>query len=247
MSHAADKIGAGPPPGDATSTGPRPIGVPEGYLAPGGRGRVPFKGFGVPGTYQRPPVGPRYFEGDDWLPATLSLEERAQLQQAMLSAGVYDKNDVVRFGLWDATSRKAYRSVLELANGSGLSVGDALRSWSRAAPAEEETSTRAPLVTRVSNPKDLARLADSVARKVIGRKADPATVARLTAEFQAAQAGEQRQAYNMAETGGQITEAQDPQSYMAERIRAEYGVEAGAHDLAEQGNEFFDLLAEVGE
>lgn len=247
MSHASDKIGAGPPPGDGgTTNAPKPIGVPNDYLAPGGRARAPFAGnWGAPKTYQRGPVGPRYYEGDDYLPATLSLEERAQLQRAMLAAGVYDRNDEVRFGLWDATSRKAYRSVLELANGSGLSVGDALRSWQRAAPAGEETSTRAPLVTRVSNPKDLARLADSVARKVIGRKADPAVVARFAAQFQAAQAAEQTAAYNAAGTGGQIVEAQDPQAFMADKIRAEYGVEASTQDLVGTTNEFFDLLAEV--
>ncbi|HUP68490.1 MAG TPA: hypothetical protein VM142_01620 [Acidimicrobiales bacterium] len=254
MSHAADKIGAGPPPGDASTTGPKPIGVPEGYAAPVTR---QVDRFARVGPFNANPYGtrpqrtitagmpPRYFDGDDYLPATLSVEERAQLQRAMLAAGVYSKNDVVRFGLWDDVSRKAYRQVLELANGSGLSVGDALRSWSRAAPAAEETSTRAPLVTRVSNPADLARLADSVARKVIGRKADPAVVARLAREFQATQAAEQTAAYNMAESGGQIVESQDPQAFMADRIRKEYQVEAAANDAAEVGAEFFKLLDEV--
>lgn len=246
MSHASDKIGAGPPPGDAgTTTGPSPIGVPEGYTVE----RTTTTNFerggprlGAVTTRQTP----RYFEGDDWLPATLSVEERAQLQRAMLAAGVYDANDAVRLGLWDATSRKAYRSVLELANGSGLSVGDALRAWSRAAPAEEETTTRKPLRIRVSDPRDLARLADSTARKVIGRKADPAVVARLAAEYQAVQAGEQRAYYNQEDTGGVTVEARDPQEFMAERIRQEYGVEAGARDMGLAANAFLEILDEVG-
>lgn len=246
MSPAADKIGAGPPPSDATTTGPNAIGVPNDYLAPGGRGRVPSRGFGVPSTYQRAPVGPRYFDGDDYAPATLRPEDRAVLQKAMLAAGVYDKNDEVGMGLWDEVSRKAYRRVLELANASGTTFSGALASWARTPPPEEATIQREPLRVKVTNPADLRLIAEGVSRRVIGRKADPATVARFVSAFQASQAQEQQNFYDDYETGGTTVETPSAEAFMAERIRKEYGAEAGAHDIADQMGAFGELLNEVG-
>ncbi|MDP9389132.1 MAG: hypothetical protein M3Q48_14735 [Actinomycetota bacterium] len=245
MSHLDDAIEAGPPPADADAKAPRPIGVPPGYVAPGQRVPVPRQRTFGPSRYQTPPVEPRYHEGHDYLPATLSVEDRAALQRAMLAAGVYDRNDRVRIGLWDDTSRQAYRRVLELANASGMDVGGALNAWARMPPAED-TVMRKPLTVRVANPADLRQVMRTASRRTMGRYASDEETEAFVSAFQAAQAQAQRAEYALDETGGVVTAPPDPATFAEQRIRELYPAEAFAADLADTGAEFFDLLDSIG-
>jgi len=246
-----------PPPAPAKKgTGHKPLGVPEDYIVnrpldPSNivdavRGDVaPVTG--APLTFAQPP---RYFTGDDLLPATLSPEKIALLQRDLVNAGLIGPKTKFRLGVWDDASRSAFRNLLEYANASGLDQKQALQRYGQAeqmggAGSDGAGSTRQPLVTKVTNPDDLRAVADTVARAKLGRKLAPDEVDRFVKAFQGREAGAQA-AYNADPTGGTVTDAPNPQAFLAQRIAKDYGVEAGAHDLAEQGNQFLDILHQVG-
>lgn len=93
----------------------QPIGVPAGYSA-----ERP-----APAPYARDmtqQVPARYFDGDDWAPASLPGPRIAELQRQMVAAGLIPRGASYRNGVWDDVSRSAYRQLLGEANGSGLSA-----------------------------------------------------------------------------------------------------------------------------
>lgn len=238
-----------PPAPPAESKGPSPLGVPENYTVPGGRSPVPIRGFGAPSTYQLPPQTPRYFEGHEFIPASFSPEKIAMLQREMATAGLIGPKTKFRVGLWDEPTRNAYKNLLEYANSAGLDERAAIKQYAQAQlldPSGEDGATRKPLTIKKSNPTDLFAIADTAARARLGRKLTDKEKAAMASAFQAQEVAEQTTDYNQAETGGTSIAAPSAQAFMAERIAKEYGVEAGAHDIAEQGNEFFQLLNEVG-
>lgn len=243
----ADELAeGGPPPPPAAANAPKPIGVPEGYT-------VPRRGL-VVDTYNAlspsaTTISPRYFVGDEWAPASLSAEDRARLQRAMVDAGVIPKGAKFRLGMWDETTRGAYVDLLSFANGAGLDVKAALGEYARMRDVygdPDEMAERQPLVTRLTNPDDLRSTFEVVARRKIGRKLRPEEAERFVKAYQTEEAGVQQQDYDLDETGGTVTEAPDPQAFLAERLAKEYGVEVGATAIAEQGADFLDLLDEVG-
>lgn len=244
----AAEIAAAPPPAPGT-TGPNPIGVPEGYTVPGRRAPIPFGAgqFG-PSTYQRPPIAPRYFDGDEWQPASLSAEDRARLQRAMVDAGVITKGTKFRLGIWDDASRGAYADLLAFANGAGLDAKAALAEYARMKTLydEEERAERQPLTVRLTNPDDLRGTFETVARRRIGRKLRPDESERFVKAYQAEEGAVQQRAYDLDETGGTVTDVANPQAFLAARLAREYGVEMGAVEIGDQLGEFGELLAEVG-
>lgn len=244
----AAEIAAAPPPPPGATTGPKPIGVPEGYVVDRPEFVPLLPGQMGPPTLASAATPPRYFDGDEWGPASLSAEDRARLQRAMVDAGVITKGTKFRLGIWDDASRGAYADLLAFANGAGLDARSALAEYARMAELydDEERAGRAPLVVRQSNPDDLRATFETVARRRMGRKLRPDEAERFVKAYQAEEATVQTQAYGAAETGGVVTDAPDPQAFLAAKLAREYGVEVGATAIAEQGNEFFQLLDEVG-
>lgn len=163
-----------------------PIGVPEMIRTPGGD-VLPFEANGVE---------PRYFEGDDWAPAAMSPEDRARLQRLMASAGIIPRGAEYREGLWDDTSRAAYRDVLTQANASGMTPQQVIAEW-----ANSSTVNRA-----AANPylaPDLASIQSdikAVFRKRLGRDLTDGELPALVSEALSLD----RQAYD---TNSAITEA----------------------------------------
>lgn len=236
-----------PPPPPSKASERSPLGVPDDYMASSPRRPAPFASRLGPKTYQPPPRPPRYFAGDELIPAALAPERVAAMQRALATAGLIGPKTKFRVGVWDDTTRNAYRNLLEFANVYGIDEAEALRRYA----SSEETdpsgdAERAPLVVRQSSPDDLRATFETVARRRIGRKLAPEEVERFVSAYQAEEAAVQTQAYGAAETGGTVTDVADPQAFLAAKLAKEYGVEVGATAIAEQGNEFFDLLKEVG-
>lgn len=252
---AADILSQGPPPGGAKK-GPKPLGVPEDFGAarpdPAGfredagnvlaRPRQPAPG----GTLAVPP---RYFEGDEWGPASLSAERRAYLQRSLVLAGFLDEDDEFQLGAYDAPTRRAYKELLEYANASGLDERGALEEAARTVaqfPKVGKVKERAPLTVRLTNPRDLAAVAGALSPRVIGRRATQGEIDALVQRFHAEEAAAQRTAYGAAETGGTVTEAPTATSFLEEALRETDPQGATHMDIVGVSNEFFDLLRSSG-
>lgn len=236
-----------PPPPPPDTNAPKPLGVPDGYLVE----RTTTTNFERGGprlgavTTSQPP---RYFDGHEFLPASFSPEKIAMLQRELATAGLIGPKTKFRVGLWDETTRNAYKNLLEYANAAGLDERAAIKRYAQAQlldPSGEEGPTRAPLTIKKSNPTDLYAIADVAARSKLGRKLTDKEKAAMASAFQAQEVAEQTTDYNQAETGGTSVAAPNAQAFMAERIAREYSVEAGAHDLAGQFGEFGELLKQV--
>lgn len=130
-SSARDMIDAGPPgsPG-GPSSGPSPIGVPEGYRAPVRRYDPLIARYGTSGSgYTTTEAAPRYMSGDEWKPASLSPQQIAQLQREMIAVGLIGPRTTVRNGVWDEPTREAYKELLGFANSIGTNAETALRRY----------------------------------------------------------------------------------------------------------------------
>lgn len=148
---AAEILAQGIPVGGGTL--PDPIGVPANYSAVVRAQGPTTTGSGLGYDVEIPP---RYFEGDDWAPASLPVEQRAMLQRQMAAAGVIPEGATYRLGVWDETSRQAYRQLLSFANGAGAPVEQALNQW-----ATSKSTTTAPKTQPYLAP-DYATLAQQV-------------------------------------------------------------------------------------
>lgn len=237
-----------PPPPASKTNAPKPLGVPDDYIAPGGRGKVPFRGMGVPSTYQKPGQLPRYYDGDEFLPASFSPEKIAALQRELATAGLIGPKTKFRVGLWDEATRGAYKNLLEYANASGADEKTALKRYAEAGLVDPsgETEGRAPLTIKKTSPTDLFAIADTVARTKLGRKLTDKEKAAMTSAFQAREVAEQTTDYAQYETGGTSVGAPSAQAFMGEQITKQFAGEAGAHDIAEQFGAFGQLLNQVG-
>jgi hypothetical protein len=256
MGMVEDLITSGPTKTSGTTSG-KPIGVPSDYVAP------------VPVTIQRDPIHadpweigsagqpttvmagqpPRYMQGDEWLPATLSVEDRVALQRAMAGAGLLKGE--YRNGIWDDKSRSAYANLLEFANASGLTWQQALNQWAGATRIGGRGGggggrARAPLTVKVSSPEDLAEIFNQTARTVLGRRLTPEESQRFVNAYQGVEKQVQQQAYRTAPAGGQITEPPSPDVFAEKRIREQSPGEASAHDLAMQFDNFLRIIRTIG-
>lgn len=131
-----DGPGAFTPSGSAGSDEPKPIGgMRPDYKVPVPRSPESFRGMSAnaiegwsaqgsgPGSVRD--QGVRYFDGDEWRPASLGPAGVGSLQEMMAAAGIL--TDDFRYGVWDEASRNAYKNVLAEANGMGLTADQIIR------------------------------------------------------------------------------------------------------------------------
>lgn len=138
---ASDEINAGAPSArgggggtsatEAEKRGLKPLGVPKDYTATVGRMWTPSPGRS--GRVERDALrylaeqGPRYFQGDEWRPASYGPDSIAERQRALVLAGYIGAQDRFRLGAWDATTRKAYKALLEDSNAAGVTEDQMIR------------------------------------------------------------------------------------------------------------------------
>lgn len=259
MAESASDIRARRPGAAPSSDGPRPLGVPEDYTVPGQvPSQTPVSDTGnILSTLNRTaqPIAPRYFDGDQWRPASLPPNRIAELQQDLVEAGALEGR--FRIGVWDKASRDAYKAVLETANASGTTAPEALATWRAGTDTDTEPGAerakRAPLVVRQSNPDDLRAVFRKSARSVLGRKLDDSQVDRMVAAYQAAEAAPQRQAHAMGgdefgdnPTGGTVTDPMDPRTFGEIEAREADPLRADSRKVVKQFDALAGMLGEGG-
>lgn len=213
-----------------------PIGVPKGYTA-----QVPNPDQFGPGVPL--PIPARYFDGDEWQPATLAPEKIAALQRGLATAGLIGATQKFRLGLWDEVTRNAYRDLLAYANSRGTDDTTALHEY--AAAPRPEGALPEPLVKKIPNPADLRATFDTVAKATLGRQADSVDRDAMVAAYQAAVASAQQQAYDLDAAGGTIEEPPSAEVFAKEELRRRNPAEAGAHDVADQFGGFEQMLGGI--
>jgi hypothetical protein len=211
------------PPAALVTNEPKPLGVPRNYVA----GDVP----------------PTFFDGDEWAPATLSPGQVARLQDILAGIGLLTE---YRRGYWDPNSQKAYREVLEYANGAGITDEmEAIRRIAETGALGGKIGggrTRAPLTVRKSNPLDIKSAADAVAQNVLGRGLTNDELPQIIAAIQQMETSVQTQAYNMDETGGTVTEAPSLAAFVEQKLRIQNPGEAQDMDVSGQVNNLMDIF-----
>lgn len=239
----AIKIPPPPPPPDKAKSR-KPLGVPEGYTAE----RVEYVdnpdqfGPGEPLAITRQ-AQPRYFDGAEFVPARLGPEKIARIQSVLAQVGLIGPKTAFRLGVWDETSRNAYKNLLEFANSYGVDESEALDLYSQSVAVRGDGATAGvggglPR-TKLSNPEDLAAVVDTVARARIGRKVDDGFTQRFISAYQQA---EQAEAAAAMGEGGTYTGAPDARVMAENMLETEYADDAAQMDALETGNEFFQLL-----
>lgn len=179
----------------------------------------------------------------------LSPNDLAELQDRLYKAGFFGNvaRKSITFGDHDTATAKAYesavgRAALFNAAGKEITLDEML---DEAAQRRGDNPESDPSVAHLTDPRDIARLTETVSIHLLGRKATESDIARVTAGFQAEQQEFARQSAAAQIAGGAVTSAPSLETYAADALRDLHPTEAGAHDVALHGNEFFRLLSEV--
>jgi hypothetical protein len=231
-----DELQAGGIPlGDEEETGGF-LGVPKGYAAT--RPAAPSTARRAVRPEMTPPpermpevIPPRYKEGDQYRLRGVAPEIRAMFQAEMDRAGLYAKGKSYVLGDWQENDSEAYAKLLKFANRYGYTDQEAITQM-RTLTADERAAaglggsggaggtgtTRQPLVVSLSHPDDIRNLADTTARKTLGRKLTADQLTNFVAAYQNMQRESQAAEYNT--TSGSTTAARDPEVFAETQIAA---------------------------
>ena len=182
--------------GAGAKSGPQPIGPDVGrYLgaAPWDVPEGPAAGSVPPGaTTDSGPgflVPARYHQGDEWAQLPPSGPELGALQDKLVLVGLLDPTHMVR-GQPDSYTAQAMAEILAVATSQGTDWQGAL-SDRLLANADDPTAVRGarsrqvpPLVTRVTNPADIAAVVKNTAKTLTGGVWNDADVANVVAAYQ---------------------------------------------------------------
>jgi hypothetical protein len=225
--------GGGPPSTRGGATAPsrnKPLGVPRGYTATVARRDT--ANWQYPYVLSRPLVpglagqrdaeqGPRYFEGMEYKPASAPVEEIIEKQRLMVIAGLLSPSEGFMLGVWDPTTVKAYRTLLEYANQAGLNADAALRRFAESpgmvggSDGEgggaggqwgidpetgefvpiEETFVAPPMEVRTHNKDDLRRVFRAAVINMLGEGWTEAQINELVDAYNWKEIGLQAEAY----------------------------------------------------
>lgn len=150
---------------------------------------------------------PQYADGDEWKPAGIfNPDQIRDLQQTMRDAGLYPNKSRITFGVWSPTDAAVYRNVLEGANGSYTDDKTYLKNLLNN-PQATTTVNRDPLTIHLTNETDIRSVAaDSVAKLYGGGNLDDGTLQAIVDAVHGQESTSQTNAYNMAESGGTVTD-----------------------------------------
>ena len=222
-----------------------PIGVPADYVVERPGEEIRVEGIGYR-TGQPTIIPPSFFDGDEYIPAQQSAEDRARLQMLMYRLGILSKD--FQLGVWDAPTRLAYRGVLEFANGAGITdVGLALRQYGESIDVSKmrngEQPKRAPLVIRKTSPDELRRVFEAAASQALGERAPAEEIERMVRAYQGQEAAFQRQAWDATYEGGTLTEPPSAETFAMDQFEETRPIETGAFEVADRvAQDFTSLL-----
>lgn len=181
-------------------------------------------------------VQPRYFDGDQWNPANLGVDELLNLQSALDAAGLYSGDYIL--GVWGPNDANAYERLLSAANASGEDDKTTLQRAVTNAK-QKKGRERAPLTIKLTNPDDIKSIANKVASDLYGGNLPTEDLDAIVAGFQGLESGAQTAAYDMAGgSGGTVTAPPDVSTFAESQIRQTRPVE-----VAQQG--FVNALDDV--
>lgn len=247
--------GSEPPPPDTTDEH-HEIGVPRGYVAQIQTPPHSKWGLGPPMPAENVGVPARYFEGDDWQPAGWPPDQIADLQRALIAAGLIDPKATISLGYYDITTRTAYRELLTTANASGMDRSQALQmalTAPRQGPGIKETP-RQPLVMKLSNPDDLRAVFRKAIIDELGQGWSSDQIDQMVTDYQARETEVQQQQYAMTGfgsatepgPGGTLTPPPSPDVYAAAKAREQDPELAQEHDALGFVGQFNDLVGKWG-
>lgn len=219
-----------PPPVTGTR---QPIGVPADYSIPVPiTNPVQIREMGGGVTMQRP----AYWDGDEWIPSSFSAMEIFQLQSALARVGLL--RGTWSGGYWDDASRKAYRELLGMANARGSRNADQLLNEMLTQTQElggalftidengnivmtrgEGTETRAPLVTRTTDPASLRSVFRRSVIELLGEGWSEDQINDMVAAYNSMEVSRQKAAYDAQLTGGSVMDIPSPESFIEAKVQ----------------------------
>lgn len=186
----------------------------------------------LPGSGQQMEL-PRYFDGDQWVPASLPPDQLAMLQKKMVSAGLL-KSGEAQLGIWDTASMGAYTKLLAYANASGMDSVTALDRWGQQHILDPNAG-KAPLQVHLSDPGELAQVFRAAVISTRGEGWATDKINQMVAAYQGVERTAQTQAYGMQDTGGTVVQPPSPTSFAQTQVRKEDPLGAQEHDVIGQG------------
>lgn len=240
--------GAGGAP-SVISDGRAPIGVQQGFSSYAADAQNIFQS--QPSTATVPADAPiSYFAGDEWKPASLPIEQIVAIQRQLQDAGLLDPP--YQLGVWDSSSRDAYKSLLAYANARGVNSGQALSTIRDAVGRYGSSAAQKarPLTVTLTNPADIANLASDIAVRTIGRRLTDQESSTLAQAYNALERQYQTDAYTQAgsglpdnATGGKLTQPPNASTYAESEVRAQHPEEATEMSYIRNFDAFRSLLA----
>lgn len=234
-----------PPPASSPTKVADPLGVPGGLYLDPSTNQPYYSGYTAQQPYQATfgyadpinatagsfdytayrSIQPRYFDGDQYRPATLGIDDMIALQNGLDAAGLYS-GDYTK-GAWGPSDWAAYERLLAMANAAGLDEKTALdRAINGAKSKDAKGTKRQPLVVTLSNPAELKKTLRNVSRDLYGGDLPDEDVQRFVSAYQALEANATTQAYAMGnESGGTVVAPPDPSTVAEEQIRVDHPLE----------------------
>lgn len=185
-------------------------------------------------------------------------EEFRKVQQRLFDGGFFSgdvESDDVRWGdQGDEDTLKAWIKAIDRTErfnlaGKDTSLNEIIDGAKDLKSANEKSSTgskRQPLVVALSDPDNINKAVEGVARKVLGRKLSEAERERFVAFYHNLETSSQKSEYAAGESGGSFTNSGVTEGSIEAKIRQDFSKEAKRMDATNIGNEFFDLLGGVG-
>lgn len=191
-------------------------------------------------------VRTRYKTGDEYILASRSPEEIAQVQQSLSQAGLLKPGTFQPLAN-DAKTRSAMTELLSEANAAGMRWGDYLDqrvAMAKIAPSGAG-ATKAPLVLQLSNADTITSGVKNDATSILGSTAAAGDPQHYVDEIHAAETKQQTDAYNESGagfaggTGGTTIEAPTVDALLAK----EHPAEAQTNQvLGSNAQQFINLL-----
>lgn len=241
-------IGAAPSVGGGATGLPGPIGVPPvdkygnpwaAQIGNPNESYVPLHGRETSNYHT---VQPTFYEGDQYRPATLGPAGIADLQRAMIAAGLIDASDI-QLGVWDGASIQGYEKLLGYANMTGLtSATAALAQWSSLH--DKYGASAKPLTVQLSNPDELRQVFRAAVIGELGQGWDSGKIDAMVASYQQTERDYAARAQQVNQAGGEITAPPSPEAYAKAQAMAQDPTGVAAHDYLEFVNQFHQLVGQ---
>lgn len=230
---------------------PTPIGVPAGYYAEDPNPNIGW----ASNTYRGPqnttatkyptavtaknPTG-QYLDGDEYGPMALDPSKMMDLQKKMESLHLYSGDYTL--GVWQQQDAAAYAKVLTNSNINGVNSSTMLGQMLANPQVDTTPTQRAPLTVHLSNPEDIKALANKTAKDLYGGMLPDSTVSAITDAIHQSESQYQQSAYDMATTGGQVTDSISPDTVAANKIKELHPNEVAATRFGDQFGAMLDTF-----